>query len=1282
MQSFSRVVLLLCALFTAGLAHDAQAVEITHGTDLGSRIIVSFQLNVYDIGDVSINNMTCSRISIPGQVTFLEEGFPELPTIARNIIIPDDALMDYRILDVEYETQKVSPIVPSKGNLSRNIDPDDIPYTFSAVYETDAWWPTHTIEIYEPFILRDYRGMSVRFNPFQYNPTTDELRIARRVVVELYAKAQGGANVITSKKQSVTREFASIYDEIFLNFGETRYDSLSERAGRMVIITADAYINNLDDFKEWKRMKGIETKVVPISSIGNNTTAIANFIQNEYDAGDLVWVLLVGDGNEVIPGVGTIGTAYGKDADPVYAYTAGSDYYPDIFISRFSSRSGNAQNIDKQVSRSIEYEKSPQSADWYYVGLGVASALTGGTGYADSTRMNWLRDSLLAYTYTTVNKSYDYWGTTALIKGYIEAGTSIINYMGHGSVSGWGNGGGFHTSDINNLNNPWMLPFVISVACVVGNFDGYDCYCEASVTAGTVNQPDGFLVHWGSTIDQSWVPPCIGQEGAVNLLTHDKKNTFGGMCFNGACYMIEYYSGGSAGVEMAQTWHIFGDASIQVRTDMPQSMSVSHDPSINVNQTTFDVSVPGVQSALVGLYIDTLLVGHGYTNASGNVTITLDPAPSEAGTMYVTVTAYNRIPYLGSALIVEGDIVPPSTPFVVDVAKRKSSIDITWLAVTDDTLDNPETMDCYIVYRNATPDFVPSNSDSIGVCIHPDTTFTDDNALGDGQNYYYLVKAVDQTGNRSAKSNMSYVFSKFFNENPDATDKNWVSLPYDNSYLTVSDLTDDVSPTGDPLIKITYMREDQNYDSWIWDPDFQQWQGTNFIIWPDRAYEMVTITDTVLTFVGCNDPDGLVFLNENTSPPRTDKNWVPIPYNAVYETVSDITDEYSPAGNPLIKLTNMRDDQLYESYVWDNDFTQWAGNDFTIEAGRGYEFVTVVDTSWNPTEYSNRVTRDRRNKASPRARRDGSHAEILVGTATEPDRAPQWIMYGEQYVVASASEHNINDRTAGLSHIVRMQFVLPQIENCSFAAYRPEMPYDVLTDNMVGSCIMRDDERVVLWFDVGIFKIPWRVGELIVVLIEASTQTQDYYAVTAAVLEEDVSVQNIGRLVVKPMPQPDYTNGAARWQTSTNEAIIGYSVYHEEQRLNTALVTKGYFVTETDIEIRPVIAGGYEVKASGAQSELIDDAPLLPAMTISPVPFRKHVTVSYQISQSGWVGISIYDAAGRLVQTLASGRYSAGYHSATWDGADAAGRPVPAGVYFVTFKTDTYQAVEKTILLR
>jgi hypothetical protein len=766
----NRVVTLLLIGF--GLLSALPQVRVL--ADLGSSVTVEFVLDDYKLEPVEVNGQQCVQVVVPGVPTYLDRGYPQLPMINRSIIIPDDGQMSFRIIDIEYETRIVGRVAPSKGNLYRNIDPASVAYEFGKIYQEDRFWPEPVIELSEPFILRDYRGLSIRFNAFAYNALRQELKVAKRVVIEVFKAASGGKNVLTVPRRSLTREFIDTYETVFMNFVSARYDSISERAGRMVIICADAFMSNMQAFKTWKRQKGIDTKLVPVSSIGNNATSIKNFIQNEYNAGNLVWVLLVGDGNEVVPAVGTVGSANGADADPVYAYTSGGDYYPDIFVSRFSSRGGTALNIDKQASRSINYEKTPQTgANWYHIGLGIASNQDGGTGAADSTRMNWLRDSLLDYHYTAVNKSYDSWGTTAMIKGFIEAGTGIIDYIGHGSVTSWVNGGGFSNSDLQNLNNPWLLPFVFSVACVVGDFNGNDCFCEVSVTCGDVAQPDGFLAHWGSTINQSWVPPCYGQEGAVNLLTHDRKNTFGGCCFNGACYMIDQYGGtATEGVEMAQTWCIFGDASVQVRSNTPQAMTVNHPASINIGATTFSVNVPGVANALVGLYIDTLLVGHGYTDGAGNVTVTLNPAPSLPGTMYITVTAYNRIPYLGSV-----PIVSPSGPYVV--------LGALLISAGGDSQVNPgETVDMGVYAKNigvATANGVYgllSESDPY-VTISVDSSWYGTIAVNDSSlsSPYYRFAVASNCPN-----GYSINFDLEFHDNHDST---WMSHPSITVYAPV-----------------------------------------------------------------------------------------------------------------------------------------------------------------------------------------------------------------------------------------------------------------------------------------------------------------------------------------------------------------------------------------------------------------------------------------------------------------------------------------------------------------
>src|SRR4030042_5846585 len=311
-------------------------------SDLGSSITVEYMLDDYTIEPVEVNGEQCVRVTMPGIPTYLDRGYPELPMINRSIIIPDDGQMDFRIIDIEYETKAVGKVAPSKGNLYRNIDPATVAYEFGKIYQEDRFWPEPVIELSLPFILRDYRGLSIRFNTFAYNAMRQELKVVRRVVVEVFKAGAGGQNVLTLPRESLTREFINTYETVFMNFSSARYDSVSERAGRMVIICGDAFMSNMQSFKTWKRQKGINTKLVPISTIGKNGTSTKNFIQNEYNAGGLVWVLLVGDGNEVVPAVGTLGAANGADADPVYAYTAGRVFFLGIFVSRFRLRRGGA----------------------------------------------------------------------------------------------------------------------------------------------------------------------------------------------------------------------------------------------------------------------------------------------------------------------------------------------------------------------------------------------------------------------------------------------------------------------------------------------------------------------------------------------------------------------------------------------------------------------------------------------------------------------------------------------------------------------------------------------------------------------------------------------------------------------------------------------------------------------------------------------------------------------------------------------------------------------------
>jgi len=83
-----------------------------------------------------------------------------------------------------------------------------------------------------------------------------------------------------------------------------------------------------------------------------------------------------------------------------------------------------------------------------------------------------------------------------------------------------------------------------------------------------------------------------------------------------------------------------------------------------------------------------------------------------------------------------------------------------------------------------------------------------------------------------------------------------------------------------------------------------------------------------------------------------------------------------------------------------------------------------------------------------------------------------------------------------------------------------------------------------------------------------------------------------------------------------------------------------------------------------------------------PNPGVRVMSIRYQVATASDVSLCVYDAAGRLVRTVVSGKCEPGYYTRVWDVRDDQGRRVPAGVYFVRFQADDYQRTEKAVLLK
>ncbi len=83
-----------------------------------------------------------------------------------------------------------------------------------------------------------------------------------------------------------------------------------------------------------------------------------------------------------------------------------------------------------------------------------------------------------------------------------------------------------------------------------------------------------------------------------------------------------------------------------------------------------------------------------------------------------------------------------------------------------------------------------------------------------------------------------------------------------------------------------------------------------------------------------------------------------------------------------------------------------------------------------------------------------------------------------------------------------------------------------------------------------------------------------------------------------------------------------------------------------------------------------------------PNPTRGGATIDLGLPRAVGGAIGVYDVAGRLVRPLANGTLAPGDGPLAWDGRDAAGAKVGAGVYYLRLDTGDAHGVEKLVVVR
>jgi hypothetical protein len=751
----------------------------------------SVAVDQFDLSNVKVQGETMQQLNFGLSLVPGKAGAPDLPSIVKNILIPDGAQVQMLVLSSEkviYENIEIAPAAEIPFDTQA-----DIPAIKGSEYSINEAYPAHTTDVR----TTEIRGMHIAqigIFPFQYNPIEKTLVVYKNMEIEL--------QISNSKGTFGEERFRSpFWDQILSDIVFNENDipkvdySLRNKSSKEVGCEYLIVVPNHPDFLAWadtirrfRNEQGIDTKIVTIDDIGgNDVNTIDDYFEDVYANWDPVpsAVLLMADyGNDDM-------TITSKKRPHPYEdyYISDNDYadvtgniLPDFVFARITARDN--EELEIMVNKFTHYERNPPTLESFYnepiTALGwqterwfqICTETIGGymTNVLGKTpqRINAIYEGNPQNDpWSTANNTYsvtsyfgpngqgyipsspselDDWtgGTATDVVNAINSGAFILQHRDHGYYGGWGEPG-FHTNNINSLNNANLLTHVFSINCQTGQFDeGNNCFAEKfhrhaeggalSVTAPTqvsysfVN--DAFV--WGM-YDNMW-PDFMPDYGGNLIPERDFRPAFGAA--SGKYFLSSTgWAGGSMKPLTYQLFHNQGDAFGIVYTDMPQDNTVAYDQGMTSEITNIDVEA--APHSLVGLSVEGEFLASGITDENGLVNISFTQQNPNT-IIKIVITKQNYFRYEGEILV-----VPATGPYVIATNHEINDIDANGNGIIE------YNEDIYL-------DFSVKN---IGVEIAENVIIS----LSSNDEYIQITDASENLGNLSAGQELTIEQAFSFN---------------------------------------------------------------------------------------------------------------------------------------------------------------------------------------------------------------------------------------------------------------------------------------------------------------------------------------------------------------------------------------------------------------------------------------------------------------------------------------------------------------------------------------
>jgi hypothetical protein len=638
-----------------------------------ARLEVALEVPGIELRPLEAEGMAFTELEVPGTGRIGEPGEPMLPALRRFVEIPQGASVTatatvLETATVELADRGLSPTVyPVQLPLPKCDCPEQRAWRFSydpAAYAAEVRHPL--VSVSEPFTVRDHRMVMLTVAPVAYDPTAGTLQVAQRARVELRFEGADVAATRQRKARLASRHFDDFLTgaTLNLNFGGRTADWAYPSAApiEFLIITPPQFVAGLQPFVDWKTTCGYRMTVTTTDVAGTTTTAIKSYISGLYNgATPPVYILMIGDSPSPLPTYEVSSGGIGGTDLPFVQMDG--DLYPDMMIARWPV--DDTTELANMRDKTLFYEQ-PTAANSAWLNRAL---YLGGDDYP-SWGMTTHQD-IMAYLMQPApnNAECDYWNgetqnpTTAQLIADLNTGRGWCVYSAHCGPYEMSGDPKFRDTDVPNLANSSMYPLGFGHCCQSNMWNDYsDVFGEVVVTQAN----KGFVSYWGGSNSTYWDEDDWLERGffdslfdadmsgtSINL---DRQYSHLAACYAGLTEVTLH------GGNEHYYWHCYnlnGDPTLDPFTRAPIAMTVGVDPVAppaaddSFTVTVTDPVVGAVEGALVGVSQNGVLLGAGFTDASGQAVFHIDE-PAPGADMLVRATAHNHLPTDASVMVGAG----------------------------------------------------------------------------------------------------------------------------------------------------------------------------------------------------------------------------------------------------------------------------------------------------------------------------------------------------------------------------------------------------------------------------------------------------------------------------------------------------------------------------------------------------------------------------------------------------------------------------------------------------